>query len=191
MKIRCHSMCVSHEFQLSLKYISFIEVSERFHVSNLTKLKPHQWGIHVIISKPASLCKSTKDQLCTQGPVWSSKQDDRQDDRQANPSFDFLVQMGYHSLELIPNKNSNNMLYYIIARHDNGVNGMFLNALQQYNTQGYCFCSTAESMCCFRRTWFWMLSSFAFKAADLCISQAICDEEVNKPYPNVSHLDSQ
>jgi hypothetical protein len=39
----------------------------------------------------------------THSPVWSRRQDNRQDDRQANPCFDFFVQVGYHSLELIPN----------------------------------------------------------------------------------------
>jgi hypothetical protein len=58
----------------------------------------------VIISKRVSLRESTKDPLCTHGPVWSSKQARRQ----ATPSFDKVVNVRHHSLELIPNTAAQN-----------------------------------------------------------------------------------
>ena len=63
------------------------------------ELKQRQGGIHVISSKRASLRESTKD-LLAQTVKFG------QDNRQANPCSDKTVQVGYHSLELIPNSTS-------------------------------------------------------------------------------------
>ena len=63
------------------------------------ELKQRQGGIHVISSKRASLRESTKDLLAHTVKFG-------QDNRQANPCSDKTVQVGYHSLELIPNSTS-------------------------------------------------------------------------------------
>jgi hypothetical protein len=88
----------------SLKFISFKKISKSFkkdHVSGITNLKPRWWGIHVTIIKRASLHQSVKD-LTTHTRPNLVKMPDKTTRRQADPSFDKLVQVGHLSLELIP-----------------------------------------------------------------------------------------
>jgi hypothetical protein len=76
-----------HGFQKEFKSLTKVSLQRRYKTKTASideELK------HVIISKRANLRKGTQDLLCKHGPVWSSKQARRQDDkttrRQSNPS---------------------------------------------------------------------------------------------------------